>query len=469
MLLTTITCLLVLAGNTVIDQTKQLQQLLNNNTGKTVTFPAGTYMVRTIEVPAHTHLIIGSKTVVKGLSTGQNLPVIKLNTGVQLTGNGLIDGNRGERQKGTGIQAFDANNLLVSDIRIQNVAEQGIQLAGCKAAKLINVQVNRCGAKGVNQAQGINIVTSQNIQVSNCRISNAQHGIQWWGDNTGGWCDNIKITGNRVSTVQGGGIWGNKGRHVAVASNIVETCGDVGVDFENSTDCSATGNVVRNCKNYGLATFYGSERVVFTNNTVIQSATCGHGIGLVGSGISKNITFQGGSVTTRGISSCGLVTVGANVATDIVVRNMRIVSEGSGAIPIRVLDNNKFTIVNNPLISGMGPTGISLEGASLCTVTGNVIVHGGNDKSKLGERGGIFVFFRSAEYPAQHNVVRMNTIRGYVTGINDECWGNVNSNNTFEQNNIPNLVHRGSDGAWGGKAILNRTFTKRAAPVSVIK
>jgi parallel beta-helix repeat protein len=418
-------------------------------------------------VPQQTRLTIGPKTIIKGLPTDQPLPVLNLSTGVRVTGAGLIDGNRTQRKRGTGIRVFDAQGVSISGLRIREVAEQAVQMAGCQQASLTNLQINGCGVKGVDQFQGINLVTSRNIQVTGCRIDNAQHGIQWWGDDKNGWCENLRITGNRVRRVNGGGIWGNRGRNVTVVNNIVETCGDVGVDFEHSSNCSATSNTVRDCKNYGLAIFYGSEQITFRNNNVYQGLNYGHGIGLVGDGLSKQISFIGGSISTKGLNSCGLTTVGTNVATDVIVKGIRITTDGKGGIPIRVIDNNNFQITGNPLISGIGATGISLEGSSQSVIENNIITHRGQDASKLGERGGVFVYFRSAEYPAQNNRVRGNTIRGYRTGINDECWGNVNSNNVFEQNVTPNLVHRASNGTWGGKTLQNRTEAKLTAPVQI--
>lgn len=467
MLFQSITLAIALTSPATADQTVMLQRLINKGAGKVVTIPTGTFLIRTLNIPKQTRLIIRGKTIIKGLPTTQTLPILNLATGVKITGAGIIDGNRLQRKKGTGIRIFDAQGVTVSGVRIREVAEQGIQAAGCKNLIFSNLKINNCGFKGIDQFQGINIITSQNVQVTGCQIENVQHGIQWWSDDTNGWCENIRITDNRVKRVEGGGIWGNKGRNVTVSNNITETCGDVGVDFEHSINCSATGNTVRDCKNYGLAIFHASQNVTFTNNKVYQGPSYGHGIGLTGDGVSKQISFVGGTINTKGMKSCGLLTVGTNIAQDVLVRGMRIKTEGKEGIPIRIIDNNQFQIINNPLIAGFSPTGISLEGSSGSVINGNLITHQGTDASKQGERGGIFIYFRSAEYPAQNNRVQSNTIQGYRTGINDECWGNVNSNNVFEQNVTPNLVHRASGGTWGGRAIKNRTATKLVAPITV--
>lgn len=450
----------------LIDHTDSIQRLLNKYAGKSIKLPAGTFNVRTLTVQPHTRLTINSTTILKGLPTDRPLPILAISSDVHVNGLGQIHGNRTQRRTGTGIRLDSAQDSVVTGIRIREVAEQGVQVVSSRRIKLINLHVTGCGVKGVDQYQGINLVISQDVQVRGCFVEEAMHGIQWWGDEVNKYCENIWISGNRVRRVTGG-IWGNRGRNVIVSNNVTEICQDVGIDFEHSFSCSAIGNTVRDCKNYGLAVFYASERITFTKNRVFQGVNYGHGIGLCGDGISKQISFIGGSINTKGTASCGLVTVGANVVQNVLIEGVNIVSEGKNGIPIRVVDNNQFQIINNPLIAGSSPTGISLEGSSRSIVQGNTIVHRGTDKSDLGSRGGIFVFFRSQEYPAQQNKIHGNTIRGFRTGINDDCWGDVNSQNSFEGNTAPNLVHRSVSGNWGGKVLKNRTDAKTVMPLKV--
>lgn len=459
--------LLFSAHPNVVDNTKTLQQLLNKNAGKTLTLPVGTFNVSTLNVPKQTKLTIGPKTILRGLPTTAALPVLQLQAGVTLTGTGVVDGNRRVRTKGLGVLVSQVNNVTVDGLRIKEVAEQGIQVKSSKNIILRNMVIRSTGAKGIDQAQGINLVISQNIQISGCRVEDTQHGIQWWGDEVNGYCENLVIRNNVVRRMHGGGIWGNRGRNITVTSNITEVCGDVGVDFEHSFNSTATNNTVRDCKNHGLAVFFASENIKFINNRVTQGAAYGNGIGLCAEGLSKNISFIGGTINTKGPEACGLATVGSNVAQDVLVQGMRIVTEGKNGTPIRVLENNQFRIINNPLISGVGAAGISLEGSSRSQVLGNTIVHQGVDTSPANERGGVFLFFRSADYPAKDNRVTNNTIRGFKTGINDDCWGDVQSNNIIEQNTTPNVVHRQSNGIWGGKAQQNVTAARVAAPVQV--
>ena len=466
-MLTLILSLLLIMFNPA-DQTDRLQKLLNAGSGKTVIIPSGIFMVRALTVPPNTRVIIGRSTTIRALAMPKIddtfVPMLLLKSGVKLEGGGLLDGNRTVRTHGQVIRIREADNVTVSNLRIQGSAEQGIQAEVAHNLIIRNVTVTNCGAKGVKQYQGINLLFSKKCLIEGCRVDNVQHGIQWWGDQLFGWCEDIRIINCRVKRAEGG-IWGSLGRQVLVTRCVVENCTDVGIDFEGSQQSTAADNTVRNCKNYGLATFFASENITFRNNRVEQDASNGHGIGLCGVGISRNITFSGGSITVKGTNSCGLLTVGPNIAENVRVENVRIIAQGKEGIPVRILENNNFQIVNNPLIGGKHRWGISLEGACDCRVEGNTIVHQGSDLSEPGEGGGVFVFFRSAQYPAKRNQISLNAIQGYTTGLNDDCWGDNNSGNVFSQNTTPNLYHRGDENAWGGKATGNRTTLKANTPI----
>lgn len=451
------------------DQTIKIQNMLDSHAGKTVVLPKGEIWVKTLNVPQKTHLVINAGTIIKGLPNAQVLPLLNLATDVQVTGLGKLDGNRRNRKKGTGIRAFDSNHIKIENITIIEIAEQGIILAGCRNVSISNAKISGCGAKGIDQFQAINIVTSQDIAVIGCTINGAQHGIQWWGDDSRGWCKQIDIKKNFVRNVIGGGIWGNKGESISITGNSVTTCGDVGIDFESSRSSHATNNTVRNCKNYALAVFFSSKSILFAENKIYQDTNFGHGVGLTGEGQSTDITLSGNIVSVKGTNRCGLITDGANVATNVTVEKSTFVTMGKEGIPIRILDNNGFKIMNNPSIRGVSAVGISLEGSSNTVVNGNKVSHIGKDATAFGIKGGIFVYYRSSNYPAKNNLIKNNTVSGYKTGVNDDCWGDVDSNNLFENNTTPNLAHRVANGAWGGKSVNNTTADRSASIVTSVK
>lgn len=462
-LLVFLSCIVVV--DAPVDRTKFLQTQLDRGIGRTVTLSAGIFHVSTLKVPPKTKLVIGKNTVIKALpireTTNQSMALINLSSNSTLEGGGTLNGNRKNRLHGAVVKVRDASNVLVNKVRIVEAAEQGIQIEACRGITIRNTYIRGCG-NSKRQHQGINIVIASNIVVDKCYVEDAEHGIQWWGDDVNGYCENLVVKNNTVRKVQGGGIWGNKGKSVSVIGNSVRTCGDVGIDFENTFNSRAVNNTVENCKNYGLAVFFGSEDIMFANNKVIQGPKYGHGVGFIGKGTSRRIAIVGGSVFAQGISSCGFLTVGTNVVEKATISKVRITTTG---VPIRIVENNNFKITNCPLITGKHRWGISLEGSSNSLVENNTIVYNGVDNSALGSGGGIFLFFRSEQYPSQENVIRSNRITGYKTGINDDCWGNVNSNNRIEKNAVANIYHKGARSAWGGKAVQNFTINKTPTPI----
>ena len=65
------------------------------------------------------------------------------------------------------------------------------------------------------------------------------------------------------------------GDSVTINGNIVENCGDVGIDFEGTTNGIAVGNSVKDCQNGCLSTFFYCKNIVFEGNAVRQTGTNG--------------------------------------------------------------------------------------------------------------------------------------------------------------------------------------------------
>ncbi len=179
---------------------------------------------------------------------------------------------------------------------------------------------------------GIVLNYCADFTVTNNTVDGALHGIFWWGgdanpDNgenadAGGqqnvatkWVRNGVISGNTVRNItfnplNGGGIWGSMGENIKVTSNTVQTCGDVGIDFESCRNCIASDNIVSNCRNAALALFYGTEQVSFLNNYVTQSAAHGKGLYAFGIRTHKDVHLSGGFIKTLGAGKEALFTEG---------------------------------------------------------------------------------------------------------------------------------------------------------------
>jgi hypothetical protein len=109
------------------------------------------------------------------------------------------------------------------------------------------------------------------VTASNNTVQNAEYNVQWWGGNaaTDGivltntrWASNINITGGSAKNVRAG-FWGGMGQNVTVTGVTVDTCDDVGLDSESSTNVVFSGFTVHNCRNGGLAVFFSSQHVTF--------------------------------------------------------------------------------------------------------------------------------------------------------------------------------------------------------------
>lgn len=118
-------------------------------------------------------------------------------------------------------------------------------------------------------------------------IDGSPFGIQWWGGDAAGGangalanerkCGEFTITANIVRNISapggGAGIWGSMGYDITVTSNNVKNCNDVGIDFEGCFDCEAIGNVVTNCTNGCLTTFFISVDILFASNVCKSAAS----------------------------------------------------------------------------------------------------------------------------------------------------------------------------------------------------
>lgn len=125
---------------------------------------------------------------------------------------------------------------------------------------------------------GIYMSYIRNSSFNNNTIKYMVHGISVWGGNVGTvyyntynmlkFCNDLIFTNNDISNVHDGGIWTSRSGNILVNNNIIKICGDVGIDFEGSSDCVADGNNVCDCKNGCLANFHYAHDITYSNNVV---------------------------------------------------------------------------------------------------------------------------------------------------------------------------------------------------------
>ena len=95
---------------------------------------------------------------------------------------------------------------------------------------------------------------------------NCEYNVEWWGGSAGEegrtltnprWASQIKVSGGTAVNVVGG-FWGSMGKEIEVTDVAADTCLDVCLDAESSTNVVFSEFTVRNSVNGGLATFFGS-------------------------------------------------------------------------------------------------------------------------------------------------------------------------------------------------------------------
>jgi hypothetical protein len=147
--------------------------------------------------------------------------------------------------------------------------------------QVINCRATATTVKTVAAGIGCNYV--RDALYTGNTVHGYNHGITWWGGNSGYSRDGLPFTNPRKTqriTIQGnfvydvvqGGIWGSMGENISVIDNMVVDAGDTGIDFEGDSASVASGNTVRvtgakRC-NVCISTFFTVNDVAFRRNTI---------------------------------------------------------------------------------------------------------------------------------------------------------------------------------------------------------
>lgn len=164
------------------DVTAKLQQLINDNPGRTVYFPDGRYIItKPIEIPADPAATVSLRfssyaTLVAGptwsgdamIKLGTGEPVSNTSTSAYITG-GVINANN----KTTAISVVGGRDLFISDVTIKN-APVGIAIAvGTAYTDVENVHISGTGdsAVGLKIEGDGNTFTSMRITNVGCAVN----------------------------------------------------------------------------------------------------------------------------------------------------------------------------------------------------------------------------------------------------------------------------------------------------------
>jgi hypothetical protein len=283
-------------GDGTTDDTAAVQSAINAvpASGGTVLFPAGTYALSaTITLKSRVTLLGDHATLVLTTAPTDSSQTLLLaenveDVTVQQLGFRFATSRmwsvlvrRGHRVTVRDCSAQGAHLLSVMGPIPQSTPSPQVTAADINT----DIVVENCSLRGVsdfnNKDGAITVRFTDRFRLTGNTISGYSHGIQWWGgdaavDKDGAVGNERKtghgvISGNTVVKMNKGGIWGSMGRQITVTGNVVDTVGDVGIDFEGCFQCTATGNTVVDARYAGLAIFFNNRDIVFAGNTVLAT------------------------------------------------------------------------------------------------------------------------------------------------------------------------------------------------------
>ncbi|RIV23609.1 hypothetical protein DYU11_11550 [Fibrisoma montanum] len=465
-------------GNGTTDDTAPLQAALNAAVGqiaRKVSIPVSlTCLVSSITIPAGVTLEIQEGAVIRGraltsaeqTTANRDVPVIECAASARVIGPGTVDGNKTARFWS---RQVTQNNIVVTittfspliyalkasgapdyelDISNLNLINGG---DGVSFQNYRRATVQNCTFNG-NIDQNIDGIITSNVLITGNSMNGGAHGIQWYGVE-GNYCENWTISNNIVRNGGGGGIWGARGRYIAITANVVEYWDDVCIDPERSFYVTVTGNTVKNGRNAALSIFNACDKITFSDNIVQQDSLYGAGFKIYGNNIagltdkSRNISLIGGSITMgKGNANPG-VTTEQNVAENISIQAIEIYADGGSGI--RSLDCN-YTSILNVKARSRNQYVISIEGSSRCLIQGNEVLYAGATPATA---RGIYLIWRSSQYPIKNNTVRNNRTN---VAIMDDGWGDNATGSVIENNETPSVLYAGTlNGSYTGKVRNN--------------
>lgn len=392
----------------VANDTAAVQAALDSGAG-IVVVPAGSICgVTSLTLNAGQTLTInGTLKKLSGTS-----PVVTMAAGCTVNGNGEIDGN--SVASADAISADGVNDIAVSDIYIHDVGGVGIHLKNLEKYNVSNNRIENI------TGQGINLFFADSGIVTNNYIDTAQHGVQFWGGDAAlyplTYTNDITITGNVVKNVVAG-LWGSRGRRITIAGNTATICGDVGIDFEGCTDCSATGNTVSNCLNAGLSLFYRSKNCTFAGNSVLVDAASGnkYGIWFTADQNDYNVV-SGNTVRVTVAGAYGLYADDGGSYNNFTGNNF----SGIGVrTDIRIFNQTHANFTANLLLDCR----LRIEGTIKSKFCDNFVVRDQATDAASQTDSPVYVYWASPTWNGQANTVNNNTVSNWSYPIVDDCGG----------------------------------------------
>lgn len=443
-----------------------------------------------VYIPSGTYKFSGQLTI-DSISVGGNrtssilVPTSATGGEVQLTGTNTVlkdlsfEGNRGPRTNGHAIKTVvDANNqeavgLNIKNLNVNNYPGRGIELNNLTSGSVENCRITNC------KDQAIMINYSYNMTVAHCEFRNNHDGVEIWGGNANPaiyaahqiGAGDITITNcvvnNDFNSNHQTGVFAALTDGLTVTNCVIKNCSDVGLDIEACQNSTISDNVVKNCINGCLTTFYGGDNVVFADNACVQGDGYGPGIFIHAGGDlwlyrSSFVNNQIKTYNKSGFYAHDLTLDTVKIQDNTIVQTVN--NNNSG---IRIADSKAVSIVNN-YVEVCQTKGISYEGISNGEIKNNKIICKNNPNGDVVGLFGIHLYWRSGTYPCQNNDIGFNRIEGFTKSTYDQPWGDVISNNWFYNNRCSSLHKSTNSASYQGRYDNNVSLTNPNTAITVI-
>lgn len=361
-------------GNGTTDDTTSIVAAIASigSSGGTLFFPQGTYLVTGLIISNSGIKILGTgwKSIIK-LKNASNQYIFRLTAGNIQFKDIQLDGNKSNQTSGKeAIQTgFNADNLIVQNVFIQNTYWTGIFVNGSKNTLIDGCRLLNCGASGVDTnttGYGIDFESSTDWKVINCRIDTSlAEGIKCGGTSPYT-SSNFVISNNTITNVQTdqrGCIFLFESQDGVISNNCLfgnpnATHGINGIYQRGPGGSSPTNNIISNNRIEdvsGVGIEIQSGGVILSGNRIKLSGTGSDAMGIyIGTG-GDNSTIIGNSIenaTQEGIelfSSASLtnVLINGNIIKNTQASGtsncaIRINCSGSGTISHVTISNNQL-------------------------------------------------------------------------------------------------------------------------------
>lgn len=269
------------------DSTVAIQAIVNAATKPVAGVPGATYKVSSITLKDGSDMRGNGATLVSTAISGRGVFEATAKTNLAVSG-WTASGNLGAALLRTVAcsQVDVVDNVCTNLSFLVTNSANGNVYAGSAETENNDILVDNNTGTATGAAVGgiacVLLLYASDVIVSGNRMTGYPQGVQYWGGDANPVvngalanarkCKRVWIDNNRVYGTPEGGLWGSMGEHIWVTDNFVESCADVGIDFEGSFDCLARGNTAKGCTNANYATFSLCKGIRFESNLSIGAA-----------------------------------------------------------------------------------------------------------------------------------------------------------------------------------------------------